>query len=411
MKFCEVCAVKKVFCGFFGVLLLGCAVIFGAVGYFSTALPERVSVERGRSFCVGTWVQSTPLSADGAVRTAAVGEQYRAQLRLAGLFPIKEVTVTVTDRRAVMVCGTPFGIKMYTDGVLVVGLSDVTTAAGRANPAASAGVRVGDVIVAVNGQTVTSSKQVSALIRQTVGGKLTLRLRREGVTFDATLTPARTEEGYQVGMWIRDSAAGVGTLTFYDPATGVFGGLGHAICDVDTGQVMPLGSGEVVPARVFGIVKGKSGAPGELKGCFEPGTLGQLRHNGAQGLYGTLTVFPIGAVSMPVAARQQVHTGSAQILCTLDGTKPQYYDVVLEKVRTNSHSESRHMVVRVTDPDLLESAGGIVQGMSGSPIIQDGRLVGAVTHVLVDDPTRGYGLFAQDMLALADTMAAQKDAA
>lgn len=404
---------KKLFYCFYGLLAVGCAVVLGGIGYFDAVLPERVSVERGRAFCVGAWVQSTPLSSDGAVRTALVGEQYRAQLRLAGLFPVKEVTVTVTDQRTVMVCGTPFGIKMYTDGVLVVGLSDVTTAAGSANPAASAGVRVGDVIVAVNGQEVTTSRQVSHLIREGDGGRLALRLRRDGVVFDATVTPARTESGYQIGMWIRDSAAGVGTLTFYDPATGAFGGLGHAVCDVDTGQVMPLGSGEVVPARVFGIVKGKSGTPGELKGCFEPGTLGQLRHNGTQGLYGTLTVFPIGAVSMPVASRQQVHTGEAQILCTLDGTKPQYYDVILEKVRTNRYSESRHMVVQVVDPDLLALTGGIVQGMSGSPIIQDGRLVGAVTHVLIDDPTRGYGLLAEDMLEMADGVEKEtnKDAA
>ena len=136
-----------------------------------------------------------------------------------------------------------------------------------------------------------------------------------------------------------------------------------------------------------------------------------MQHNGTQGLYGTLTVYPVGAVSLPVASRQEVHTGQAQILCTLDGTKPQYYDVVLEKVRSGSHSESRHVVVRVTDPDLLTLAGGIVQGMSGSPIIQDGKLVGAITHVLVDDPTRGYGLFAEDMLEMAAKTAAQEDVA
>lgn len=402
---------KKVFCGFYGVLVLGCAVILGAVGYFCTALPERVSVERGQSFAVGSWVHSEPMSNEGAIRTAAVGDQYRARLTLAGLFPLKEVIVTVTEERTVMVCGTPFGIKMYTDGVLVVGLSDVTTAAGQVNPAAAAGVRIGDVITAVNGQKVTTSRQVSGAIKEGDGGRLILRLRREGVEFDATLTPARTENGYQVGMWIRDSAAGVGTLTFYDPVTGAFGGLGHAICDVDTGTVMPLGDGEIVPARIFGIVKGEAGNPGELKGCFDPGTLGHLQQNGEQGLYGTLTVYPVGAVGLPVASRQQVHTGAVQILCTLDGTRPQYYDAVIERVRPNGRSGSRHMVVRVTDADLLTLAGGIVQGMSGSPIIQDGKLVGAITHVLVDDPTRGYGLFAEDMLEMADQTAAQEDVA
>jgi len=205
-------------------------------------------------------------------------------------------------------------------------------------------------------------------------------------------------------MWIRDSADGVGTLTFYDPATGVFGGLGHAVCDVDTGITMPLGSGEVVPARIFGIVKGESGTPGELKGCFDPGTLGRLQVNGEQGLYGTLSVYPVGAVSLPTAGRQQVYAGPAQILCTLDGTRPQYYDVTIEQVRHNGLHSSRNMVVRVTDPDLLALTGGIVQGMSGSPIIQDGRLVGAVTHVLVEDPARGYGIFAENMLETAQSV-------
>ncbi len=395
---------KKAFYVLYGLLTVCCAAVLCGVGYFRYALPEWVSVERGQAFCVGSWVQSEPLSDAGAVRTAAVGEQYRARLTLAGLFPLKEVTVTVTEERTVMVCGTPFGVKMYTDGVLVVGLSDVSTAAGRVNPAASAGVQVGDVITAVNGEVVTSSRRVSRLIKECDGGRLTLRLRRDGVVFDATLTPARPTEGggYQAGMWIRDSAAGVGTLTFYDPATGAFGGLGHAVCDVDTGTVMPLGSGEVVPARIFGIVKGESGTPGELKGCFDPGVLGRLEENGEQGLYGTLTVYPVGAVCLPVASRQQVHTGAAQILCTLNGTRPQYYDVEIEQVRQNSRYVARHMVVRVTDPDLLALSGGIVQGMSGSPIIQDGRLVGAVTHVLVEDPARGYGIFAGTMLEKAD---------
>ena len=398
---------KKVFCILYAVLAAACAAVLGAVGYFSYAVPERVSVGQGQSFCVGVWVQSEPTAADGAV-PAAAGEQYRARLTLGGLIPLKEVTVTVTEARTVMVCGTPFGIKMYTDGVLVVGLSDVTTAAGRVNPAAAAGVRVGDVILAINGQTVTTSRQVSRHIKECDGARLTLRLRRDGVEFDTAFTPVSPTDasGYKAGMWVRDSAAGVGTLTFYDPATGAFGGLGHAVYDVDTGTTLPLGTGEIVPARIFGVIKGQSGTPGELKGCFDPGTLGRLYQNGDSGLYGTLTVYPVGAECLPVAARGQVHKGAAQILCTVDGTRPQYYDVEIEQVRQGGLNATRHMVVRVTDPALLELTGGIVQGMSGSPIIQDGRLVGAVTHVLVEDPTRGYGIFAETMLEAADQAAA-----
>ena len=405
---------KKMFRIFYGLLVLGCAVVLGGVGYFCAALPERVAVGQGQSFCVGVWVQSRPLTEDGALPTSSVDRPYRAQLTLAGIIPLKEVTVTVSETRTVMVCGTPFGIKMYTDGVLVVGLSDVTTAAGTVNPAASAGVQVGDAILAVNGESVTTSRQVSRLIKD-CGGYLSLRLRRDGVEFDATLTPVcpAGESGYRAGMWIRDSAAGVGTMTFYDPATGVFGGLGHAVCDVDTGEVIPISSGEVVPARIFGIIKGESGTPGELKGCFDPGLLGQLKQNGELGLYGTLTAYPVGEICLPVAARQQVHAGAAQMLCTVEGTRPRYYDVEIEQVRQNSRSAARHMVVRVTDPDLLTLTGGIVQGMSGSPVIQNGKLVGAVTHVLVNDPTRGFGIFIENMLETANQVAeeqAKKDA-
>ena len=200
---------------------------------------------------------------------------------------------------------------------------------------------------------------------------------------------------------MRDSAAGIGTLTFYNPADGTFGGLGHAVCDVDTGEPMSLSGGEIVPARIFGITKGRAGKPGELKGCFDAGTLGTLEKNGDNGLYGSLSEYPLGWQTMAVAHRQQVTEGAAQIVCTVEGTRPQAYDVVIEKVKYGGAATTRNLVIRVTDPELLAVTGGIVQGMSGSPIVQNGKLVGAVTHVLVDDPTRGYGIFAENMLDAA----------
>ena len=389
-------------------LTLSCALIFGVVGYVDRMLPDRFTVSYGQEVQIGQWVQSRPLGTQGdTVRASAVpaGGQYRTRLTLGGLFPVKDVTVTVTEDTVVMVCGTPFGIKLYTKGVLVVGLSDVETAAGKTNPAAAAGVCVGDTILAVNGQTVNTGDEVSALISGSGGKKVTLRLERDGVAFDASFTPVKTAEGYRAGLWVRDSAAGIGTLTFYDPVEGTFAGLGHAVCDVDTGERMSLSDGEIVPARIFGVTKGKAGSPGELKGCFDAGSLGVLEKNSDNGLYGSLTAFPFGWQTMAVARCQQVTVGYAQILCTVDGTRPRYYTVAIEQVRQNSRAATRHMVVRVTDPDLLALTGGIVQGMSGSPIIQDGRLVGAVTHVLVEDPTRGYGIFAETMLERADAAA------
>ena len=398
----------------FWLLTAACALVLGAVGYMQETLPDCYTVGYGQSVQVGKWVQSrTPLQSENArsASTVPAGGEYRACLTLGGLIPVKDVTVTVSEDTVVMVCGTPFGIKLYTKGVLVVGLSDVDTAAGKVNPAAAAGVCIGDSILAINGQAVETGEQVGALIRDNGGRRLTLRLERDGVEFDAAFTPVKAagEEEYRAGMWVRDSAAGIGTLTFYDPESGTFGGLGHAVCDVDTGEPMALSGGEIVPGRIFGITKGKAGNPGELKGCFESGTLGTLTANGDSGLYGTLSAYPYGWQTMAVARRQQVQEGATQIVCTVDGTRPQAYDAVIEQVRYGGAGTTRNLVIRVTDPELLEATGGIVQGMSGSPIIQDGRLVGAVTHVLVDDPTRGYGIFAENMLAAAET--AQQDAA
>ena len=410
----EVMYVRVLFRCVWWSLALSCALIFGAVGYVEQMLPDRFTVSYGQEVQIGQWVQSRPIGTQGeTVRASAVqaGGQYRTRLTLGGLFPVKDVTVTVTEDTVVMVCGTPFGIKLYTKGVLVVGLSDVETAAGNTNPAAAAGVCVGDTILAVNGQTVNTGDEVSALISGSGGKKVTLRLERDGVAFDAAFTPVKTADGYRAGLWVRDSAAGIGTLTFYDPVEGTFAGLGHAVCDVDTGERMSLSDGEIVPARIFGVTKGKAGSPGELKGCFDTGSLGTLEKNSDNGLYGSLTAFPFGWQTMAVARYQQVTVGYAQILCTVDGTRPRLYEVEIERVRYGGVDSSRNLVIRVVDKELLAKTGGIVQGMSGSPILQGGKLVGAVTHVLVDDPTRGYGIFAENMLITAETVSEQSPAA
>lgn len=395
---------------------LACAGVMALVGYCQRMLPDRYTVSRGQEVYVGGWVQSGSVSVQGeTVRVSAVpsGGQYRTRLTLGGFIPIKDVSVTVTEETVVMVCGSPFGIKLYTKGVLVVGLTDVETAAGKVNPAAAAGVCVGDTILAVNGTAVETGDDVGSLISGCGGRRVTLRLERDGVEFDAVFTPVRSAEEatYRAGLWVRDSAAGIGTLTFYNPADGAFGGLGHAVCDVDTGEPMSLSGGEIVPARIFGITKGRAGKPGELKGCFDSGSLGTLAKNGENGLYGRLSDYPTGWQTMAVAHRQQVTEGAAQIICTVDGTQPQAYDAVIEKVKYGGAGTTRNLVIRVTDSELLAATGGIVQGMSGSPIVQNGKLVGAVTHVLVDDPMRGYGIFAENMLDAAESVEPQKPAA
>lgn len=380
------------------LMVTGCVGLLGAVGYFQNTMPDNYTVTAGSTLRVSGVVES------------AVQEDDRASLRLFGLFPIKDVAVSVTDTPHVMVCGTPFGIKLYTDGVLVVKLADVQTVAGSVNPAASAGICVGDTIVSVNGHTVSTNEDVAAHINACGGHTVTLVVRRDGVQFTAAFVPARAADGsgYRAGMWVRDSTAGVGMLTFYDPATGAYAGLGHAVCDADTGDILSVSEGEIVPARIHGIKAGVAGQPGELKGNFESGSYGDLRLNAENGLYGLLSRAPSGRITMPVAMKQEVHTGAAQMLTTIDGSEPQLYSIEICQVRYNASAVTRHMIVRITDDRLLAASGGIVQGMSGSPIIQNGKLIGAVTHVLVDNPTRGYAIFAENMLETAHQVADEK---
>lgn len=348
----------------YGLLAVACALVLGAVGYLQQALPDSFTVTRGQRFHIGRLVgEEDADSRSVGLPLVSEGQPYRTRLRLASVIPLKEVTVSVVDTPVVMVCGTPFGIKLYTDGVLIVGMSDVTTVAGDVNPAAAAGVCIGDTILSIDGEAVSTNKDVSRIINACRGRAVTLRLRRDGVEFEATFTPARPagEEGYRAGLWVRDSTAGVGILTFYDPESGVFGGLGHPVCDTDTGERLEISGGEIVPARIFGVKASTAGSPGELQGGFELGTLGKLTCNGAEGLFGQLSVYPIGQ-TMPVAMKQEVRTGPAQILTTVDGGQPALYDIEIEQVRYNA-SSTRNMIIRITDPDLLAVTGGIVQGM------------------------------------------------
>lgn len=393
-------------------LAFSCVLLWCAILILQRQMPERFSVVEGTSLSLdGAMAVSghgTADQSDREVSAMEAGSSYTASLKLLGVFPVKEVTVSVVEPIEVIPCGTPFGIKMFTDGVLVVGMSDVDTATGAYNPAKAAGMKPGDVIVTIDGEAVNSTEMVAQLVEESQGKTLTFHIRRDNISFDVKFTPAKSvnENRWKAGMWVRDSSAGIGTLTFYDPDSGVFGGLGHAVCDVDTGEVLPLSAGQIVPARIYSVVKGLSGDPGELRGGFESGELGNLTVNGETGIYGSLEDTPASICgSMPVAMKQQVKTGKAQILTTLDGVEPQYYDIEIKQVRYNDSSPTRNMVIQVTDERLLSEAGGIVQGMSGSPILQDGKLVGAVTHVFVNDPTQGFAIFAENMLKTANSVA------
>ncbi len=300
--------------------------------------------------------------------------------------------------------GIPFGVKFLTEGVMVVGLGAVKTDKGTVNPAEDAGLRQNDVIVKINGQTVSDAASVSDITEKCGGNTLQIVYSRDGKQASTSLKPALcSEDGkYKTGMYVRDSGAGIGTVTYIVPETLAFGGLGHGICDGETGKLIPMQRGSVVGVTINGVVKGLSGSPGEVKGYFSSGKTGTLLTNTECGVFGAFASLPdtVKGEPMPVGTREQLKAGKAYILSTLDGTTPQKYEIEISDIRVSSTS-NKCFTVKVTDPALLEKSGGIVQGMSGSPIIQNGKLVGAVTHVLVNDPTAGYGIFIENMLNAA----------
>lgn len=379
------------------------------LGWLYHSVPDTIYVEQGQPVELARLPflsAQESLGAQNAAVTTRTGS-YNTTLAIGGVLPLKTVRTVVTDRPTVTVCGTPFGIKMFSEGALVVAFTDIATPNGSANPAKEAGLRLGDRIISVGGAATRSNDDLSQAIADAQGQPVEVVFVRDGEQRAVTLTPVQSDEGsWRAGMWVRDSSAGVGMLTFVQENLGVFAGLGHSISDSDTGESIALRSGEIVPCKITGCTKGKVGSPGELHGQFQSGlALGAISMNGMTGVYGT-THSAFDGTHMEVAFAQEVETGAAEIWTTIEGDTPKAYTVEIESVRYVSEQENRNLVIRVTDPELLQATGGIVQGMSGSPILQNGRLVGAVTHVLVNDPTRGYGVFAQTMLEQAESLAA-----
>ena len=330
----------------------------------------------------------------------------------------------------VYVGGMPFGVKFTTEGVMVVGFCDVEDASGRdsrsqgINPAREAGIKLKDVITHVNGTQLSSAEDLSKAVETSNGQSLSLTVRRttakssvsktarstktaektvgsEVLNIKVTPVKSRNEGRYKTGLWVRDTGAGIGTVTFIIPSTNAFAGLGHGICDGDTGELIPMQRGVVTDVTVSGIERGEAGDPGAIKGYFAPGKKGALISNTECGVYGIYATRPDTAEQkICVATRDEVVDGDATVLCTLDNGKPCAYSVKISHIDMTAQG-SKCFTVTVTDPELISKTGGIIQGMSGSPIIQNGKLVGAVTHVLVNDPTTGYGIFIENMLNAA----------
>ncbi len=387
-----VCGLFRRFALLFSALLLSAG---GAVQYYAGALPDHFFTESGKAVTVPALL---PVTLHRCTETLP----QQAELRLFGMIPVKTVSLSAFQPASVYVGGEPFGIRMLMEGVMVVSLGEIRTADGTVSPARAAGIEVGDIIQSVNGRPVRGNADLQAAVSASGGAPVSVTLLRDGEPFSVTVQPAYAAAGHrwQTGMWVRDSTAGIGTVTYYVPSENgqiSFGGLGHAVCDADTGEQIPLRSGEVVTVSVDEIVAGTAGKPGELRGSFaKEEDAGTLLANTDSGVYGVMEELPEKQLLMPLGSRQDIRRGDAWIYTTLQGTEPEAYSVRIEEIRGND-SALRDLVIRVTDERLLRETGGIVQGMSGSPIVQDGKLVGAVTHVFVRDPTRGYGIFAENM--------------
>lgn len=372
---------------------------------FNFSVPMEASIFNEEAAGV-LYVNQEPLSEDVididllnpfSVSSDSLGE-YEVQLKLFGLFPIKEISLEVIEELEVIPGGEVIGLQVETDGILVLGTGAVTLADGSSVEPAKGLLRSGDYIVGINGKFgITRQEFIDSIGVEPM--RLTVNRNEELV--EVELQPVKDYSGkYKLGAWIRTDAQGIGTIT-YVTSNGKFGALGHGITDIDTGLIMDIDTGKLYDAEVLSVVKGKNGTPGELIGIIRQSgisLIGEITENCSKGIYGQMKLGMVDTSEVvPVALKQDIQLGAATILCQVD-SQVREYDIEIERIELGRTNDNKGLVIKITDDELLKKTGGIVQGMSGSPILQNGRIVGAVTHVLVNDPTRGYGIFIENML-------------
>ena len=385
------------------------------------ALPDTLTLSSGQASVVHSGGFMRAQAREGAVQVAALGGERLGDVcvsavsggddsvtfSLLGLIPLHETKVNVAGERTLIPGGQAVGVALRTQGVLVVS----RTARGDAKTP----LRTGDVILSVEGEAVESAAALSERINQLSRDTTSLCVLRGGreVTLTVATPVDQTDGKRRLGVWVRDSTAGVGTLSYMEPQSGAYGALGHAIVDADTGETLTVQEGALMRATVVGVTRAQSGKAGELRGSFlkEGEQIGTLAVNGAYGIYGTLDGMPEGLLypqGLPVGSRSAVHTGAASILSTVDEEGPKEYAIEIVRCFAQNEPSQKGMIIRVTDERLLQKTGGIVQGMSGSPILQDGRIIGAVTHVYLNDSTQGYGMYIEWMLEQSDRLTGQE---
>ncbi|MEG1447913.1 MAG: SpoIVB peptidase S55 domain-containing protein, partial [Oscillospiraceae bacterium] len=356
---------KRLYKVFAGTLSVCLSVVMAYTFYLQNILPSDFKITEHDNIKINKYVDVVPSSTKSVDASAskidAQPRNYDASLRFLGVFKIKDVNIQLVNQRYVVPCGTPFGIKMFTDGVMVVGVSNPNETPPANQGAVNAGIKVGDIILSYDGNKVYSNDDIKRITEHSNGKGITVVAKRQDKVFTTMLNPFVSTENssYKAGMWVRDSSAGIGTMTYYDPATNNFAGLGHAVCDVDTGNLMPLYQGEIVKAAIVGINKGSKNSPGELKGVFVDGqTLGTLKINSAEGVYGKLQALPIYKTPIPLAQKHEVRKGDAIVLSTIDGERPMAYKAEITTINHSENSPTKNMIITITDQNLLRKTGG-----------------------------------------------------
>ena len=383
-----------------------------------TSIPDSIILFENEEFSIDTIAgiklkeDDTTIQASSELVSSYSGESISRiyNLSLLGL-NLKKVTTNIIPNTKVIPVGSLAGLKLYTEGVLVVGMSEIK---GQDNkiykPYEEAGIDQGDSILEINNVEVNSTEELISCVSKCKGEKINVTYMKGGKILETKITPVKTDSNtYKIGLWVRDAEAGIGTITFYDNSSNSFAALGHGIQDIDTGELVDISSGELVTAEIFDIEKGKKDIPGKIEGTIEDGRkIGEIYSNTHFGIYGKAIskdeLNLSNAQEVEVASRDKIKIGKASVICTLEGEERKEYEVEIKKIYINNNENNKSMVVEVTDEELLEKTGGIVQGMSGSPIIQNGKLIGALTHVLVSDPTKGYALFADTMVSQMKTV-------
>ena len=373
-----------------------------------TLLPSNIIIMQGEEIKLNTilgisinQVNSYNIvqTSSGDTNTVNTGKK-DYKLSLFDVLKVKDITVNVIPRTKVVPLGKAIGMKLYTQGVLVVGMSEIE---GK-KPYEKSGIKEGDMIIEIDQKEINNTQDLINTVNKSQGENINIKYIRNEDTITTSIKPVKTQENeYKIGLWVRDGAIGVGTISYYEPSTKYFAALGHPIIDTDTGEIVSIKEGELVNASVISIKKGEGGNPGEIKGSLKSDEkIGQISTNTKFGIYGTLDNLSSLNIDkenkIKVALREEIKTGDAKVLLTLEDGIRKEYDVKIKKIYKNNDKDNKSMLIEIVDEDLKNLTGGIIQGMSGAPLIQNGKFIGAITHVLVNNPELGYAVFGDLMI-------------